>query len=531
MCGLIRCVFVQPCCISNNLGNFGYPWFWQLGQIVSILAFREYHTVGLLSMQKDRIGGKMNTSEQRMSDSINQESRTTDSVEDGITNKKSMNSVLIVDDEAGIRSFLQKGLASKFGLIEVAENVEIADELRKRCHFDLIIADIRLPGCSGVEWVTELREQGSITAVIFITAYADIETAISALRAGAADFIMKPFRMDQMHASIERCMEKQKIQRENFVLRREVKSYYDSAGMVGDCDLIKSVCQVIKRVAPMSSTVLITGETGTGKELAGRAMHNWSKRSGSFVPINCGAMSAELLESELFGHTRGAFTGAHQSREGLFMYANGGTVFLDEIGEMPMAMQTNLLRVMEQHSIRPVGSNKEVPIDVRVVAATNRDLAEEVKKGNFREDLFYRLDVLSIRMPSLKERLDDLPALVKYFSTVLAGEMGVSFVDIDDHELLLLKSYDWPGNVRELKNVIERSLLLNMRPSECVSGAKSLTAMDVEENDACLQLDEIEKKHILKVLGDTNGNKSSAARILGISRKTLDRKTKTWQTS
>jgi len=471
----------------------------------------------------------MNKSEQILNDERTHESLSIDTGEASTTSKKSMNSVLIVDDEAGIRSFLQKGLGRKFGLIEVAEDVEMANELRKRCHFDLIIADIRLPGRSGVDWVTELREQGSVTPVIFITAYADIETAISALRAGAADFIMKPFRMNQMHASIERCMEKQKIQRENFVLRREVKNYYDSAGMVGDCDLIKSICQVIKRVAPMSSTVLLTGETGTGKELAGRAMHKWSGRSGSFVPINCGAMSAELLESELFGHTRGAFTGAHQSREGLFMYANGGTLFLDEIGEMPMAMQTNLLRVMEQHSIRPVGSNKEVPVDVRVVAATNRDLAEDVKNGKFREDLYYRLDVLSIRMPSLKERLEDLPALVKYFTTILAGEMGLPALDIDDSELSLLESYAWPGNIRELKNVIERSLLLNRNPSDCVANPTSIIPSVVVNNDSCLKLDEIEKRHILKVLADADGNKSSAARILGISRKTLDRKTKAWQ--
>lgn len=468
----------------------------------------------------------MNKSEQIVNDERTRQSRSADPVEES---KKSMNSVLIVDDEAGIRSFLQKGLARKFGLIEVAEDVEMANELRKRCHFDLIIADIRLPGCSGVDWVTELREQGSVTPVIFITAYADIETAISALRAGAADFIMKPFRMNQMHASIERCMEKQKIQRENFVLRREVKNYYDSAGMVGDCDLIKSICQVIKRVAPMSSTVLLTGETGTGKELAGRAMHKWSGRSGSFVPINCGAMSAELLESELFGHTRGAFTGAHQSREGLFMYANGGTLFLDEIGDMPMAMQTNLLRVIEQHSIRPVGSNKEIPVDVRVVAATNRDLAEDVKNGKFREDLYYRLDVLTIRMPSLKERLEDLPALVKYFTTILAGEMGVPALEIDDSELSLLESYAWPGNIRELKNVIERSLLLNRNPSDCVANPTSIIPSVVVNNDSCLKLDEIEKRHILKVLADADGNKSSAARTLGISRKTLDRKTKSWQ--
>jgi len=472
---------------------------------------------------------KMKINDQRIYDAPVQVTASIEAVDDTAARTKSMNSVLIVDDEVGIRSFLQKGLSSRFAMIEVAEDIETANELRKRCHFDLIITDIRLPGRSGVDWVSELREQGSTTAVIFITAYADVNTAISALRAGAADFIIKPFRMAQMHASIERCLEKQKIQRENFVLRRELNNYYDSSGMVGDCDLIKSICQVIKRVAPMSSTVLITGETGTGKELAGRAIHKWSGRSGSFVPINCGAMSAELLESELFGHSRGAFTGAHQSREGLFTYANGGTLFLDEIGEMPMSMQTNLLRVLEQRSIRPVGSNKEVPVDVRVVAATNRDLFEEVKKGNFREDLFYRLDVLSIRMPSLTERLEDLSALVQYFSTVLSAEMGVPALAIDDNELALLKRYAWPGNIRELKNVIERSLLLNRRPGECVADPASLQQEAMQTDTDSEQLDEIEKRHILKVLAENDGNKSSAARVLGISRKTLDRKTKAWQ--
>ena len=471
----------------------------------------------------------MNTNNQRLYDESALGAETSVPGDDQVSSKKSMNSVLIVDDEVGIRSFLQKGLASRFALIETAEDVETANELMKRCHFDLIITDIRLPGRSGVDWITELREQGSVSAVIFITAFADVDTAISALRAGATDFIIKPFRMAQMLASIERCLEKQKIQRENFVLRREVNNLYDSTGMVGDCDLIKSICQVIKRVAPMSSTVLITGETGTGKELAARAMHKWSGRSGSFVPINCGAMSAELLESELFGHSRGAFTGAHQSREGLFTYANGGTLFLDEIGEMPMSMQTNLLRVLEHHSIRPVGSNREVPVDVRVVAATNRDLFEEVKNGNFREDLFYRLDVLSIRMPSLSERLEDLPALLQHFSAVLSSEMGVSDLSIDDEELSLLKRYTWPGNIRELKNVIERCLLLNRRPTECLADP-ALIREDMSEADTdCLQLDEVEKRHILKVLADEDGNKSSAARVLGISRKTLDRKTRAWQ--
>ena len=355
--------------------------------------------------------------------------------------------VLIIDDEPGIRSFLQKGMQKRFGLVELAEDIPTAVALSERCNFDLIIADIRLPGQSGVEWVTQLREQGGTMAVIFITAHASVETAIDALRAGAADFILKPFRMDQIMASVERCMERQQLLRENVVLRREVEQLHDS-GMVGHCQTMKNVCEVIKRIAPMPTTVLIEGESGTGKELAARAIHQWSGRSGSFVPINCGAITAELMESELFGHVKGAFTGAHQVREGLFTYANNGTLFLDEIGEMPLPMQVHLLRVLEEQTIRPVGSNHELPVDVRIIAATNRDLSEEVESGNFRQDLFYRLNVVTVRMPTLRERLEDIPDLVDFFMQKMASDMGVPPHQMSNRELVQLRSYSWPGNVR-----------------------------------------------------------------------------------
>lgn len=442
-----------------------------------------------------------------------------------------MSSALIVDDEPGICSFLQKGLKNQFSLIEVAGDVDAAEALRLRCHFDLIIADIRLPGRSGVEWVTELREQGSSTSVIFITAHADLQTAIDALRAGAADFIMKPFRMEQLRASLERCMERQRMQRENFVLRRRIDKFYDSASMIGNCQLIKNVYQVIKRVAPMPSTVLIEGESGTGKELAAHAIHEYSNRAGSFVPVNCGAMSAELLESELFGHVKGAFTGAHQAREGLFTYADGGTLFLDEIGEMPMSMQTHLLRVMEERTIRPVGSNRETPVNVKVIAATNRSFEEEVKNKNFREDLYYRLNVLSIRMPALRERLDDLFDLATHFSNTLAAEMGLAPLVLTDAELDVMRNYNWPGNIRELKNIIERCLLLNTTPSQCLATHEEIQRQDfhsdAEDNNGSLQA--LEKRHILRILALEGGNKSAASRRLGISRKTLERKVHAWE--
>ena len=457
-----------------------------------------------------------------------------ESISDTIEHSKSLsgfkrNSVLIVDDEQGIRNFLQKGLEKVFGLVEVAENVEEAENLRQRCNFDLIISDIRLPKKSGVDWVTEIRSQGSTASVIFITAHASIETAIDALRVGANDFIMKPFRMDQMMASIEACLSRQQIQRENIELKRQVNQLYDS-GMIGDCEAMKSVCSVLKQVAPMPTTVLIGGESGTGKELAARALHDWSERKGSFVPVNCGAISEELMESEFFGHTKGAFTGAQNTREGLFTYANAGTLFLDEIGEMPMSMQVHLLRVLEERVIRPVGSNRQTPIDVRIIAASNRNLEEEVDKGNFRQDLYYRLNVVNVSLPPLRERLDDVPSLVQHFCTTLAADLGVPPPTVTGDDLFHLRDYDWPGNVRELKNVIERCILLKQTPSQCLSGNFELSNSE-QDSSVGIRLDEVEKNHILKVLDMEEGNKSSAARILGVSRKTLERKVKAWNQS
>jgi len=444
-------------------------------------------------------------------------------------NNLKRNSVLIVDDELGIRNFLQKGLEKLFGLVEVAEDVETAEALRQRCNFDLIISDIRLPGMSGVDWVTDLRHQGCNASVIFITAHASLETAIAALRAGASDFIMKPFRMDQMMASIEGCLAHQQVRRENVVLKRQVDKFYDS-GMIGNCDTMQSVCDVIKSVAPMPTTVLIEGESGTGKELAARALHRWSERTGSFVPVNCGAISEELMESEFFGHTKGAFTGAQNTREGLFTYANNGTLFLDEIGEMPMSMQVHLLRVLEERVIRPVGSNRQINVDVRIIAATNRNLAKMVEKKEFREDLFYRLNVVNVRMPPLRERMDDLPALVEHFSSKLSSDLGLPQPSITGDDLFNLRAYEWPGNIRELKNVIERCLLLKQSPGQSLTGnvVQQSTSSSSQVEAPAYELEGIEKNHILKVLEMENGNKSAAARLLGVSRKTLERKVKAW---
>ena len=448
---------------------------------------------------------------------------------DSLSNHNYLNrSVLIVDDEPGILQFLKKGLSDYFGLVETAEDAHAAEALRQRCHFDLIISDIRLPSLSGIDWVSDIRKQGGTTSVIFITAHADIEMAIAALQAGAADFILKPFRMQQILASIQQAFSQQKIERENVVLKRQVEQIYDS-GMVGQCTAMQDICEILQQVAAMPTTVLIEGESGTGKELAARALHRWSKRTGSFVPINCGAISAELMESELFGHTKGAFTGAQQTREGLFTYADRGTLFLDEIGEMPLSMQVHLLRVLEEKTIRPLGSNREIPVDVRVVAATNRSLSKSVDEGKFREDLYYRLNVVRIRMPALRERLGDIPALVSHFVKHISTELGVSPPEITEQELQALNRYDWPGNVRELKNIIERCLLLKRRPMQCID-AITLPNSPGNSDQAHTEdrLKAVEKQHILRVLADENGNKSAAARRLGIARKTLERKVKRW---
>jgi len=439
-----------------------------------------------------------------------------------------LKSLLIVDEDPEMRRYLRRGLSKHFGLVELVENVEQAESLRRRCHFDLIISDIQLPGKSGIEWLMELRKLGSSAAFIFIAADADLDTAITALRLGAQDFIVKPFRMVQILTAVNRCVGRRRITGENLELKREVEQCRGNGGLIGGSDRFLRICNLMRRVAPMPSTVLLEGESGTGKELAARAIHGWSRRAGSFVPINCGAISAELLESELFGHAKGAFTGATQSREGLFSYAEGGTLFLDEIGEMPLAMQAHLLRVLEERRIRAVGTNRETPVDVRVIAATNRNLEVEVQRGHFREDLYFRLNVLAIRMLPLRENMEDLPALTRHFVDLLASDLGIPSPELFESEMDRLKGYDWPGNVRELKNVIERCLLMNVPPGDCLERRHPATGATDGGRLPDLSLATLEKYHIRRVLEMKGGNKSAAARQLGISRKTLERKTRAW---
>lgn len=436
-------------------------------------------------------------------------------------------SVLVVDDEPGMCSFLHKALKKKFALVETAGSVEEAEELRKRCFFDLLIVDIKLPGRSGMEWHEALQQTERNSDVIFMTAYADLETAIQALRAGASDFILKPFRLEQMMNAVDRCLERRAMARTNFVLQREVEKTFPTTSMIGNSPAIYQVQEVIHRVAPTPSAVMIEGESGTGKELAARMLHQFSNRRGAFVPINCGAVSPDLLEAELFGHTKGSFTGAIKARDGLFNFANGGTLFLDEVGEMPLLMQAKLLRALEQKAVRPVGSEQEISIDVRIIAATNRQLKEEVAAGRFREDLYYRLNVLSITLPPLRDRREDIPELIHHFSNKLAQELSLPAIPFSHDDLKEMQHYHWPGNIRELKNLIERCILLGKLPAEYFREQSSDEAK-VGGSFAGWSMESVEKHHILLTLEQHKGNKSSAARDLGVSRKTLDRKLSSW---
>jgi DNA-binding NtrC family response regulator len=437
-------------------------------------------------------------------------------------------SILVVDDEQGMRHFLVKTLAPRCHFVVSAGSAEEGEALLREQHFDLIVLDISLPGKNGVVWLKELREQGFSGEVILITAFADLDTAIEALRAGASDFILKPFRVPQILNAVKHSFERARLARENFVLKRDrllVRS--DRSSLVGDSPDMAGLRHAITRLAGVNSTVLLQGESGTGKELVARELHARSARAhGPFVPLNCASVSPELIESELFGHAKGAFTGATRSRDGLFYYAQGGTLFFDEVAELPLSIQATLLRTIEDLHIRPVGSQQLVPVDVRIVAATNRRLADEVAAGRFRADLFYRLQVVDLRLPPLRAHKPDIPALVAHFMGELCPALGLDPIAISDDEQRFLMQYDWPGNVRELRNLIERSLILGqLNVSALYPPLPSSPVADTPVTD----LQTLEKRHIQSVLESVHGDKTKAAQLLGVSRRTLERRVAEWQ--
>ena len=439
-------------------------------------------------------------------------------------------SVLVVDDEPGMRNFLVRTLGPRCKRIEEAADTAEATRKLDQQHFDVVILDNIMPGRNGVDWLAEQRAIGFFAEAILMTAFADLETAIQALRAGAADFVLKPFRSNQIINAVARCLDRLRLQRENNVLRFELRAASDHMllrdRLIGESEPIQRVRETIARVAPLPTTVLLTGESGTGKEVAARTLHSLSDRADKpFVPVNCAAIPPDMIESELFGHLKGAFTNAGSAREGLFMHAHGGTLFLDEIGELPLSLQSKLLRVLEDRRVRPVGAEREVPVDLRFIFATNANLAQEVQTNRFRADLYFRINVLQIHLPPLKERGNDVQDLASLFMTKLSQQLGVPQVALDDAAREAMARYPWPGNVRELRNLIERTLILGRFPYEQLA-FDGLT--QVQARQEAESLAEMERRHILSVLREVGGNREEAARRLGVSRKTIDRKCAVW---
>jgi two-component system NtrC family response regulator len=439
--------------------------------------------------------------------------------------------ILVIARSSRIARLLAEGFGEARALVELAPSLEAAEQLRRRLRFDVIVSEQEGVESAATEWVAERRRGGDHTPVVLVVASADRDAVLRALRAGASDLLTGAPTFQDLAERIERLLGSSPVARDATPAQLPGgDDVFDRDGIVGESQAMTDLSEVIRRIAPVPTTVLVEGASGTGKELVARAIHRLSGRKGPFAAINCGAITADLFESELFGHIKGAFTGALQARDGLFAYAEGGTIFLDEIGEMPLSMQAKLLRVLEQRTIRPVGGNRELPVDVRVIAATNHDLRARVDAGAFREDLFHRINVLVIRVPALRERPEDIPVLGRYFLQGISARMGIHLPEIGDGEWLRLRQYPWPGNVRELRNLVERCALLNQRPSACLGAAAEGDA-GVEPAADDLTLDTFERQHIRAVVELSGGNKSQAARRLGISRKTLERKLRRWESA
>ncbi|WP_029003826.1 sigma-54-dependent transcriptional regulator [Azorhizobium doebereinerae] len=437
-------------------------------------------------------------------------------------------SILVVDDEAGMRNFMCRLLASRCKHVAEAESADMAARLLETEPFDLLLLDNIMEGKHGLDWLQDLRASGYFGEVILISAFADLDTVIQAMREGAADFILKPFRANQMLNAVTRCLDRARLRRENFLLRRQLHILPEAGAsqigqLIGRSRALSLVRDMVERLAPLPTTVLLTGESGTGKEVTARALHMRSPRADKpFVPVNCAAIPAEMIESELFGHLKGAFTGAATSREGLFFYAQGGTLFLDEVGELPLPLQAKLLRVLEDKRVRPVGSEREVPVDVRIIAATNSDLEQAAASGQMRRDLLYRLNVVNIHLPPLRERTADIAPLARHFISEISQQLGVAPMALEDARIAELERYEWPGNIRELRNLIERTIILGDRPHSSTPPAFAASTAVGET------LEEVERAHMLHILHSVGGNRAEAARRLGVSRKTLDRKCAAW---
>jgi len=439
--------------------------------------------------------------------------------------------ILVVDDEAGMREFLQIML-EKMGFEVVASpSGEDAINRLENSHFDLIICDLKLPKIGGMEVLRKSKEINPEVPVIMITAFGSPESAVEAMKLGAYDYITKPFKLDEIQLVINKALEKARLLEENIQLRKELKTKYGFDQLVGLSEPMRRIYQLIRQIAPTNSNILISGESGTGKELVAKAIHyNSPRRSHPFLVVNCASIPETLLESELFGHTKGAFTGAYQARRGMFELAHKGTIFLDEIAEMPLSLQAKLLRVIEEKSFRRLGGEEEIRVDVRIITATNRDLEKEVEEGRFREDLYYRLNVIRIHLPPLRERKEDIPILARHFLEKYRRALNKQIKKISQEAEEILLRYHWPGNVRELENTIERAVSLETGevilpeslPEKIRSSSQEFIPsswVQLPEEGINLEkaLEEIEKKLLKEALIRTKGNKTKAAKLLGIS--------------
>jgi DNA-binding NtrC family response regulator len=436
--------------------------------------------------------------------------------------------VLIVDDDSEMRALLTDLLVDEGYEVHQASDGAAALALIDERRVDLVVSDIRMQGMDGMALLREATTRYPDLPILMVTAFGSIETAVEAIKAGAFNFITKPFKLDDVMVMVRRALAHRALTEENQRLRKEVHRRYGFGNIIGRSKPMADLFDLIERVAQGHSNVLITGESGTGKEMVARAIHYEGPRAqASFVALNCAAIPEGLLESELFGHARGAFTGAIANKRGLFLEADGGSLFLDEIGDMPLSLQAKLLRVLQDKRVRPVGTNKDVEINVRIITATHRDLRKEVEDGRFREDLYYRLSVIPMRLPPLRERRDDIPLLADFFLKRFSTGDG-PHKSLSPRAMEALQRYSWPGNVRELENVMERVTVLSRGPQiqtddlpPEVRGVESSRAgIDLGRQ---MTLEELEREYAIKILKEVGGNKERAAQILGVNRRTLTR--------
>jgi two-component system response regulator AtoC len=450
--------------------------------------------------------------------------------------------LLVIDDESNMRHMLAAMLKNSGYSVDTASEGLEGMKMLERSSYDFILCDIKMPKMDGMTFLKTAGDLVEHSTVIMMSAYGTVETAIEAMKLGAYDYISKPFKSDEVTLTLKKAEERERLKKENSFLRERIRNIqadnrFDR--MVGQSKAMQAVFELAKKVARHNTTVLITGESGTGKELIARGIHFYSERAdGRLVPVNCGGIPENLLESEMFGYKKGAFTGADRDKAGLFEAAEGGTLFLDEIGELPLSLQVKLLRVLQESEVRPVGDPKTHKVDVRVITATAKNLETEMRKGTFREDLFYRLNVMQIHLPSLRERTEDIPALCRLFIERFNGELKKNIASITPAAMSLIMKHPWPGNVRELENVIQRAVVLAEQdvllpehlPGSIVTGLENGHLDTLFEGFSLKEAQRrLEKKLIVKALTETGGNRSRAARLLEISHPSLLSKIKTYR--